>query len=232
MRTRLSFILVLALVCSMWITGCAKQEEAIISVETELPAEADEDLTGTIEVGPDQDELGGKSLNISDSVEGETEIVTVFSGEEEAERTFYRVRGNYGYSIAYDEEYLRFQPDELLDQLFSVDAETADTAQVRIYISENLEYALAELADQIVLGCAQECLVEELVIGEEEYPATWITYTEEAKGSVRQVDYYLIGFENRVMEIQVICDEAAIEEYYGLIQMVLSTLRLESIAEG
>ena len=231
MRTRLSFVLILALICSMWIQGCAKQEEAIISVESETKLDS-EDLTGTIEVQPDQNVLPGYSLQMGEAIEYEPEVVTVFTGEEELERTFRRVQGNYGYSIAYDEEYLSFQPDELLDQIASVEAETLDTAQVRMYISENLEYALEELADQIVLGCDQECLVEETVIGEEEYPATWISYAEESKGGTYKVEYYLIGFENRVMEIQVIYQEETMDEYYGLIQVVLSTLRLESIAEG
>ena len=94
------------------------------------------------------------------------------------------------------------------------------------------EYALEELADEIVLTCEEECTVEEITVGEEEYPATWISYTQERGDELCYTDYYLIGYEGRIYQIRLDCQEDALEGLGMRQQIALSTLRLDSVAEG
>jgi len=220
---------------TFWLTGCEKQQEAVISVETEvMEEEMAESVESSLQVREESDVV--KVLPIPAETEPgavlKAEEVTLYTEMGEVQKTFYRMRGNYGYSIALDMDYLKFVLDESADRIFVNRSANAEASEALLLISENLEYALEELADEIVLSCSQECLVEEVVLGEEDYPATWITYTENTERGTHQVEYYLIGFENRVIEIQLICMESAMDTYYDIMQVTLSTLRLDSIAEG
>lgn len=220
------------------LTACGKKEEAIVSVEPEA-----RDLTAETEAGSEEEQQADDRMEEAagdtqerqaaapGTVLGEEEQTLLLEGLEETQ-TVQRVQGSFGYSFAFSAESFAFTPGDTEDLLLPAGAQNPEEALAFLTVSENLEYALEELADELVLGCDQECLVEDLTIGEEEYPAIWITYTEETPQGMRQVDDYLVGFETHVFRIHIVCMEEALEGLYGRLQVVLSTLRFDSIAEG
>ncbi len=220
------------------LSGCGKKEEAVVFVE-----EAPEEETQVIDEGEWKDENSGSTADASSgeqeepgSVLGE-ETIFLYQGEEGQQMILQRVQGSFGYSLAYDAKTFAFsvnkEGDKILPEEYTGSSlEEGAELPVCMTICENMDYALEELADQIVFTCEQECLVEETWIGEEEYPATWITYTEEIDGVVRQIDYYLAGFEDHVFQIQMICPEKELETWGEQQQLILSTLRFYSKAEG
>lgn len=231
---RKPFHVILALtICLMPVfSGCQKQEEAVISVTVAEPLE--EESAKPLDKKDASSDLAAESAIeqvLPGAVFGEEEVL-MYSEEQEIIKTLQRVQGNYGYSLAYEAEMFTFSMDETEDCLFPIETESRESAKAFLAISENLDYALEELADELVLNCEEECLVEEVSVGEEEYPAIWISYTEETEQGPRQVEYYLIGFENRVFQIELSCMEEVMEAYYDGLQIALSAMRLDSIAEG
>lgn len=219
--------------------GCGKKEEAVVFVE-----EAPKEEAQLIDEGEWMDENGRSAADVSSGGEalpgavlGE-ESFFLYQGEKGQQIVLQRVQGSFGYSLAYDAKVFVFSPDKEGDVISSeeyaassLEGETgADVFCMTI--RENMDYALEELADQIVLTCEQECLVEDTWIGEEEYPAVWITYTEERNGTACQIDYYLAGFEEHVFQIQMVCPEEKLETWGEQQQLILSTLRFQSRAEG
>ena len=214
--------------------GCGKKEEAVVFVE-EAP---EEDTAAPEEEFLDEQNTKAASEKTAGwaepgSVLGE-EQMSLYLGEEERKLTLRRTQGSFGYSLAFDPEVYMLEIGEEKDAVRGVEGTGNDQAagQVLMTISENLDYALEELADELVWNCQEECLVEELTIGEEEYPAIWISYTTEEEGQLRQVDIYLVGFETHVFEIEMECPEQELDTRGADQQIILSTLRFDSMAEG
>lgn len=239
-------LVVLGLAASLW--GCGKKEEAVVFVE-----EAPKEESQLIDEGEWVDEggIGGANSQSGEQPEpgavlGE-ETIFLYQGEEGQQMILKRVQGSFGYSLAYTgdahtfclagtdvqaasgEENLEEPGDLLVPAEYGGDP---GNSPVTLTIGENLDYALEELADEIVLTCEEECLVEETWIGEEEYPATWITYTEETEEGTRQVDYYLAGFETHLFVIKTVCPLDELGSQGEDQQLILSTLRFDSGAEG
>lgn len=238
-RRRLAWMLLGILGLAGGLSGCGKKEEAVVFVE-----EAPKEETQLIDEGEWMDENGRSAADISSGEEalpgtvlGE-ETFFLYQGEEGQQMVLQRVQGSFEYSLAYDAKVFVFSADKEGDMILSEEyaasslEEETEPAVFCMTICENMDYALEELADQIVLICEQECLVEDTWIGEEEYPAVWITYTEERNGTSCQIDYYLAGFEDRVFQIQMICPEEELETWGEQQQLILSTLRFQSKAEG
>lgn len=222
--------------------GCGKKEEAVVFVEEA----AEEDTAAPEEEFLDEgneDVVKEKPAGLTEpgSVLGEEQMF-LYVGEEERELTLRRVQGSFGYSLAFDPEVYALEIGEEKDAVLILDVtaqeqegqdtQELDQSRVLMTISENLDYALEELADELVWNCDEECLVEELTIGEEEYPSIWITYTTEQAGEIRQVDIYLVGFETHVFEIQMECLDQELGTRGADQQVILSTLRFDSVAEG
>lgn len=240
------FLGILGLAAVLW--GCGNKEEAVVFVE-----EAPKEETQPVDEEAWED---GSSISSPESQPGERpepgnvlgeETIFLYQGEEGQQMTLQRVQGSFGYSLAYTANTHAFCPAEPEAQTASGESaleepgdmlvpaeygEEPESSPVFMAISENLEFALEELADEIVFNCQEECLVEEIWIGEEEYPATWITYTEETEGRMRQVDYYLAGFETHVFVIKMVCPLDELESWSGDQQLILSTLHFDSGAEG
>ncbi len=233
------------------LAGCGKKEEAVVFVE-----EAAEEDTVLPKEEPVEGEGKGaaepglpKELPEPGTVLGEEEMLLYLDGEEQT-LLLRRVQGSFGYSLAFEGDTYALVAGEVEDVVVLAEAlpaaqvqegqETAGEAgaeaqgggPVYMTISENLDYALEELADELVLTCDVECLVEEITIGEEEYPAIWISYMREENGEAYQVDTYLVGFETHVFQIEMECPEQELGSRGDVQQIILSTLRFDSIAEG
>ena len=227
--------------------GCGKKEEAVVFVEeateedTVLPQ--DEPVEGE---GKVLEEPGlPKEASQPGTVLGEEEMLLYLDGQEQT-LLMRRVQGSFGYTLAFEGSKYALVAGEMEDMVVSTQGDPAEAqegvgeqergavadGQVYMTISENLDYALEELADELVLTCDVECLVEELTIGEEEYPAIWISYTREEDGQFVQVDTYLVGFETHVFQIEIECPEQELGTRGDVQQIILSTLRFDSIAEG
>ena len=200
---------------ALMLCGCEPRKEAVISLDAEGAQETDL-LAGFPAPG---------------TVLGIEEVVLYRDGQEESLQ-LQREQGSCGYSMAYDTRVLTLELTDAKDVLLPDGQNSPDAAEAYLTIEENVEYAVEELADELVLSCDWECSVEELTIGEEEYPATWICCTEESGQEALQVEYYLVGFETHVFQIRLVCKETATEELYENLQVALSTLRFDSIAEG
>ncbi len=228
-------IVVFAFCLLLFMTGCRSSDEAVISVEPAADQYDQIDTADSSHSVIQKQNTTLKNTMLYKNAPGtflQEERVLTYTDAGAVYMNFYRMQGNYGYSVAFDIEKFCFELDESVDRIYINGSNRPDASDAVLYISENAEYALEELADKIVLECKQECNVEEVTIGEEEYPATWITYQENTERGTRKTDYYLIGYENRVLEIQLICSEEMDQSYYEQLQIILSTIRLDSIAEG
>ena len=157
------------------------------------------------------------------TVLGEEEVI-VMSPEGEPQTALYtRVRGNGDFSIAYDaarfllsasDRELRFEPSGEQEAAFlSIRTEDAPSAE--------------ELADQYVAESGEECTVEEITVGEGEYPALWVSYAEGTSPDSRTCDLYLFRYNEKLYVAQIDCTKAEYEDLGGALHTVLSTLRFD-----
>lgn len=247
-RRPAGFLFLTILGLAAMLPGCGKKEEAVVFVE-----EAPKEETQLIDEEEWEDESGISSVETKAGEQPEPgavlgeETIFLYQGEEGQQMILQRIQGSFGYSLAYTADAYKFclaEPGaqntsgeepwgETGDLLVPVEYGTEpENSPVRMTIAENMDYALEELADEIVFTCEEECLVEEIWIGEEEYPATWITYTEETETGTFQVDYYLTGFETHVFVIKMVCPLDDLGSWGEDQQLILSTLRFDSGAEG
>ena len=156
------------------------------------------------------------------TVLGEEEV-TVMTPEGEPQTALYtRVRGNGDFSIAYDKSRfsiaasageLRFEPSEEQEPAFlSIRTEEAASAE--------------ELADQYVADSGEECSVEEMTIGEGEYPALWVSYAEGTEPDSRSCSLYIFRHNSALYTAQL-DGTAGNVEMTAELNTILSTLRFD-----
>ena len=156
------------------------------------------------------------------TVLGEEEV-TVMTPEGEPQTALYtRVRGNGDFSIAYDKSRfsiaasageLRFEPSEEQEPAFlSIRTEDAPSAE--------------ELADQYVADSGEECSVEEMTIGEGEYPALWVSYADGTEPDSRSCSLYVFRHNSALYTAQL-DGTVGNAEMTAELNTILSTLRFD-----
>ena len=161
------------------------------------------------------------------TVLGEEEVV-MMTEEGEPQTTMYtRVRGNGDFSLAYDtsEFSLTASENELRFEALS-DGE-ADAASAFLSLRKEEAPSAEELADQYVAESGEECAVEEVTIGEGEYPAIWVSYAEGTSGDSRTCDLYVFRYNEELYVAQLDCTVADYENLGSAEHMVLSPLRFD-----
>lgn len=169
------------------------------------------------------------------TVLGEEEITVMTLDGEPQTALYQRVRGNGDFSIAYDTE--RFAMTASLDELRFVprnsgegqaDGATDSGENAAVFLSIRTEEAPSaeELADQYVAESDEECSVEEVTIGEGEYPALWVSYAEGTTPESRSCSLYVFRYNNVLYVAQLDCSVGN-TEMLGELNTVLSTLRFD-----
>ena len=138
-----------------------------------------------------------------------------------------RVRGNGDFSLAYDtsEFSLTASENELRFEALS-DGE-ADAASAFLSLRKEDAPSAEELADQYVAESGEECAVEEVTVGEGEYPAIWVSYAEGTSGDSRTCDLYVFRYNEELYVAQLDCTVADYENLGSAEHMILSTLRFD-----
>lgn len=168
------------------------------------------------------------------TVLGEEEI-TVMTPEGEPRTALYqRIRGNGDFSIAYDAERfemtasaqeLRFAPADR-EAVQSESSLSEETDSVFLSIRREDAPSAEELADQYVAESGEECSVEEVTVGEGEYPAVWVSYAEGTSPESRSCNLYVFRYNKVLYVAQLDCtvgDTAALAE----LNTMFSTLRFD-----
>ena len=161
------------------------------------------------------------------TVLGEEEVV-MMTEEGEPQTTMYtRVRGNGDFSLAYNtsEFSLTASENELRFEALS-DGE-ADAASAFLSLRKEDAPSAEELADQYVAESGEECAVEEVTVGEGEYPAIWVSYAEGTSGDSRTCDLYVFRYNEELYVAQLDCTVADYENLGSAEHMILSTLRFD-----
>lgn len=168
------------------------------------------------------------------TVLGEEEVI-VMSPEGEPQTALYtRIRGNGDFSIAYDaarfllsasDRELRFEPAE---EAAGQDSEAASEEAPESFLSIRTEEAPSaeELADQYVADSGEECSVEEVSIGEGEYPALWVSYAEGTEPDSRSCSLYVFRY-NSVLYVAQLDGMVGDTQLAGELNTILSTLRFD-----
>ena len=168
------------------------------------------------------------------TVLGEEEVI-VMSPEGEPQTALYtRIRGNGDFSIAYDaarfllsasDRELRFEPAE---EAAGQDSEAASEEAPESFLSIRTEDAPSaeELADQYVADSGEECSVEEMTIGEGEYPALWVSYAEGTEPDSRSCSLYIFRHNSALYTAQL-DGTAGNVEMTAELNTILSTLRFD-----
>ena len=108
---------------------------------------------------------------------------------------------------------------------YSYDADSETPVFVKI--SETEGASAESLADQYVVDSNEECLVEEVTIGEGEYPAIWVSYAEGTDSNSRTCDLYIFRYNERLYTVQMDCFVEAYEGMGAAQESILSTLRFD-----
>lgn len=160
------------------------------------------------------------------SVLGEEEVVLMQEGET-VTIPYNRVQGINDFTIAYDPETFTLETanNELCfySHSYGADSETP----VFVKITESEEVSSEALADQYVSDSNEECTVEEVTIGEGEYPAAWISYSEGTDSGSRTCDIYIFRYNERLYVAQMDCFVEAYESLGAIQESILSTLRFD-----
>ena len=83
-----------------------------------------------------------------------------------------------------------------------------------------------ELADQYVADSGEECSVEEMTIGEGEYPALWVSYAEGTEPDSRSCSLYVFRY-NSVLYVAQLDGMVGDTQLAGELNTILSTLRFD-----
>ena len=161
------------------------------------------------------------------TVLGEEEVVMMTEEGEPQTAMYTRVRGNGDFSLAYDtsEFSLTASENELRFEALS-DGE-ADAASAFLSLRKEEAPSAEELADQYVAESGEECAVEEVTVGEGEYPAIWVSYAEGTSGDSRTCDLYVFRYNEELYVAQLDCTVADYEKLGSAEHMILSTLRFD-----
>lgn len=160
------------------------------------------------------------------SVLGEEEVVLMQEGET-VSVPYNRIQGINDFTIAYDPESFTLETanNELCFYSHSYGADS-DTP-VFVKIAESDEESSETLADEYVADSNEECMVEEVTIGEGEYPATWISYSEGTDAGSRTCDIYIFRYNEKLYVAQMDCFVEAYESLGAIQESILSTLRFD-----
>lgn len=151
------------------------------------------------------------------------EEVTVMEGEEPKTVLYTRVRGIGDFSLAYDAE--TFSVEASADSLTFQALEEGVPAFVRVERSDAA--STEDAADQVVLESDEECTVEDVTVGEGEYPAVWVSYAEGTADTERTCDVYIFRYNDILYTVQMDCTVGDYEKIGQAEQMILSTLRFD-----
>lgn len=230
MGKRFLACLCLGLCLMLGIAGCGNAGEK--TEQTEETGEAGE--TGEVAVPQvDPEDLPKSSqteeqkeaelglLTEPGTVLGEEEVVLILEGEPE-NAVYTRIQGNGDFSIAYDPE--RFTMTASLEEL-RFDAASVGTVPVFFSVRKAEAASVEEEADRYVEESGEECTVEEVTVGEGEYPAVWVSYAEGTSADSRTCDVYVLRYNDVLYTIQMDCFVEAYEGLGEMQQMILSTLR-------
>ena len=156
------------------------------------------------------------------TVLGEEEVI-VMSPEGEPQTALYtRVRGNGDFSIAYDKS--RFSIAVSAGELCFEPAGEQEAAFLSIRTED--APSAEELADQYVADSGEECSVEEVSIGEGEYPALWVSYAEGTEPDSRSCSLYVFRY-NSVLYVAQLDGMVGDTQLAGELNTILSTLRFD-----
>ena len=206
----------LGLFIALLLCGCQKkpaEDTGILNVqEAEKPEIRQTEEQAAAALNPD---------TMPGTVLGEEEVLVL--KEDSFESVLYeRVRGLEGSSIAYDAE--RFFL-EIKDGMLVI--RFRDKEEVFLAMGETEGDSAEAAADQYVYDSGEECAVEEVTIGEGEYPAFWVRYGTETPDGEKVCDRYILRHNERLYVVQIdcsldLCDTAGAEQ-----QTILSTLRFD-----
>ena len=154
------------------------------------------------------------------------EVIFMLEGVPESQ-SYTRIQGRDNFSIAYNPEQFKVvtTQEELRFESISygMESETPVFVSIREVLGESVE----EVADRFVMESNEECTVEELTVGEGEYPAVWVGFSEGTDAASRTCDMYILRYNEKIYVIQMDC---FLEAYGGLgasQALILSTLRFD-----
>lgn len=160
------------------------------------------------------------------SVLGEEEIVLMQEGET-VTVPYNRIQGINDFTIAYDPESFTLEAGDRELCFYSYSYGADSETPVFVKITESEEESSEALADQYVADSNEECMVEEVTIGEGEYPATWISYSEGTDAKSRTCDIYIFRYNEKLYVVQMDCFVEAYESLGAIQESILSTLRFD-----
>lgn len=214
--------LLLAAVLALGLGGCKKREAAEIAVPHVRDAKESQ-----VSQTEEQKEAALGLETKPGTVLGEEEVTLMIEGESQTV-SYIRIQGSGGYSIAYDPVIFSLESDEVETRLVSLKfPEAGEWPAVFVSIRTEEGVSLEELADTYVYNSDEECTVEEVTVGEGEYPATWISYTEGTDSMSRTCDLYLLRYNEKNYVMQLDCFLEAYEGLGEVQQTILSTLRFD-----
>ena len=164
------------------------------------------------------------------TVLGEEEVVVMSEEGEPQTAAYTRVRGNGDFSVAYDPAQfsLAASEEELRFELGTGNSEENSGGGAEVFLSIRREDAPSaeQLADHYVAESDEECSVEDVTIGEGEYPAMWVSYAEGTSADSRTCSIYIFRHNEALYAAQLDSTVEAAEELAEM-HTILSTLRFD-----
>jgi len=196
-------------------TGCGKEVAEIAVPETAGPQVEVTETAETAELSLDTK---------PGSILGEEEVILMLDGQPECV-VYTRIQGNEDYSVAYDPEQFSVSVTEKEVRFTAIDFDEACETPVVLSIRTTEGESAEVLAEQYVSESNEECRIEEVTIGEGEYPAFGVSYAEGTEADSRTCDIYVLRLNQQLYVIQIDC-LASVYENLGAVQhTILSTLR-------
>lgn len=225
MRRRM-FLSCLILSAVLW--GCGRDGGDLtkeVSVpEVQQAEQAEEDENETVISG--EQPASGAAENVPGTVLGEEEVILMAEGEP-VSVSYSRIQGMEGFTIAYDPVSFTLEASEQ-ELCFYAGAYGADSeTPVFVKISETEGASTESLIERYVADSNEECTVEEVTIGEGEYPASWISYSEGTDNKSRTCDLYVFRYNEKLYTVQMDCFVEAYEGLGAAQESILSTLRFD-----
>lgn len=225
MRRRM-FLFCLILSAVLW--GCSRdggdltKEVSVPEVQQAEQAEEDENETDISGEQP----ASAAAENVPGTVLGEEEVILMAEGEP-VSVSYSRIQGMEGFTIAYDPVSFTLEASEQ-ELCFYAGAYGADSeTPVFVKISETEGASTESLIERYVADSNEECTVEEVTIGEGEYPASWISYSEGTDNKSRTCDLYVFRYNEKLYTVQMDCFVEAYEGLGAAQESILSTLRFD-----
>ncbi len=206
----------LCLLAAVMLHGCGKkpaEDTGVLKVwEAEEPEVRQTEEQAAAALDPD---------TIPGTVLGEEEVL-VLQGDAFETVLYERVRGPEGSSLAYDpERFFLETKDGMLIFRFR------DKEEVFLAIGQEEGDSAEAAADQYVYDSGVECTVEEVTVGEGEYPAFWVRYQAEAENGEKICDRYVLRRSEVLYVVEMDCDPDLYETAGAEQQTILSTLRFD-----